>query len=50
MTLRLKLNEPVLLGTPEILPLDGLTVKGGGNAPLVIPHTRVPKPPETETV
>jgi hypothetical protein len=50
VTRSLKLNEPVLVGVPEIFPFEALRSSPGGNAPLVTPHTRDPIPPVTETV
>ena len=44
------MNEPVLVGVPEIFPVEGLRSSPGGNAPLVTPQTRVPMPPVTDTV
>lgn len=47
VTRRVKVNGPVLVGVPETLPVEGLRLTPGGNAPLVTPHTRVPMPPVT---
>ena len=45
VTRSVKVNRPELVGVPEIVPVEGLSVRPGGNAPLVTPHTRVPMPP-----
>ena len=50
VTRRVRLNEPELVGVPEILPLVVLRMRPGGKAPLVTPHSKVPMPPMTETV
>ena len=49
VTRSVKLNEPEVVGIPEIVPFEGSRSSPGGNAPLVTPHTRVPMPPVTET-
>ena len=45
MTRTVKLNVPEAPGVPEIIPVVGLIVKGGGNVPALIDQVSEPVPP-----
>ena len=45
MTRTVKLNVPAVPGVPEIIPLVGSMVNGGGNVPALIDQVSVPVPP-----